>query len=96
MLVVALWAAVAMFVQDVLAVLLVQAEARNRAWLSGWLDSLMWVASILTTTISVTAFQGHDLTKKIVVVAAVTLANLLGSVTGVRLGKRFVKEEPDG
>ena len=36
------WAAVAMLVQNVLAVLLVQAEARNRALLAGLLDCLMW------------------------------------------------------
>ena len=53
------WAAVAMLVQNVLAVFLVQAEARNRALLAGLLDCLMWPAGMVTTTITVTALQGH-------------------------------------
>jgi len=50
-----------MLVQNVLAVLLVQAEARNRALLAGLLDCLMWPAGMITTTITitVTALQGH-------------------------------------
>ena len=38
------WAAVAMLAQNILAVFLVQAEARNRALLAGLLDCLMWPA----------------------------------------------------
>jgi hypothetical protein len=89
---VAVLAALAMFIQDVLSVLLVQAEARNRASLAALFDSIMWLAGIATTTISVTALQGHSLAEKIVVIAAVTAANVAGSYTGVPLGKRFIKE----
>jgi hypothetical protein len=52
------WAAVAMLVQNVLAVFLVQAEARNRALLAGLLDCLMWPAGMVTTTITVTWSRG--------------------------------------
>lgn len=92
--IIALWAALAMVANDVLAVCLVQAEARNHALLSGCLDSVMWLASIATTTISVTALQSHHLSLKIIVVVAVTLANMTGSVAGVRIGRRFIKAAP--
>jgi hypothetical protein len=48
-----------MLVQNVLAVFLVQAEARNRALLAGLLDCLMWPAGMVTTMITVTALQSH-------------------------------------
>jgi hypothetical protein len=85
------WAAVAMLVQNVLAVLLVQAEARNRAALAGLLDCLMWPAGMVTTTITVTALQGHHAGLKTEVIAAVTLANFAGSSAAVKLGRRFIK-----
>ncbi len=93
---VALYAALAMLVNDVTAVLLVQAEARNRASLAAIFDSVMWLASILTTTISVTALQGHHVGTKTLVIVAVTLANVAGCYIGVAIGKRFIKEDDDG
>ena len=51
------WAAVAMLAQNILAVFLVQAEARNRALLAGLFDLFMWPAGMVTTTITVTALQ---------------------------------------
>jgi cytochrome b len=90
MLWVALAAAGAMVVQDILSVLLVQAEARNHAWLSGLFDSLSWLAAITTTTISVTTLQGHNLEGKVLVVVLVSAANVLGSAAGVALGERFI------
>lgn len=92
---IALYAALAMLVNDVTAVLLVQAEARNRATLAAIFDSVMWLASILTTTISVTALQGHHLGAKATVVVAVTLANVAGCYIGVAIGKRYIKEDDD-
>ena len=91
--IIALWAALAMVANDILAVCLVQAEARNRALMAGCLDSVMWVASIATTTISVSALQSHHLSLKITVIIAVTLANMLGSIAGVRIGKRYIREQ---
>jgi hypothetical protein len=90
---IALWAALSMVLQDLLAVFLVQAEARNRAALSGILDCLCWPAGIICTTISVTALQGHHLGLKATVIAAVTVANFCGSMIAVKLGKRYIKEK---
>jgi hypothetical protein len=91
--IIALWAALAMVANDILAVCLVQAEARNHALLSGCLDCVMWLASIATTTISVTALQSHHFSLKVIVVVAVTLANMAGSIAGVRIGKRYIREQ---
>ena len=86
------WAAVAMLAQNVLAVFLVQAEARNRALLAGLLDCLMWPAGMVTTTITVTALQGHHAgLKGQVIAAAVTLTNFVGSSAAVSLGRRFIR-----
>lgn len=90
---IALWAALSMVVQDLLAVCLVQAEARNRAVLAGVLDALCWPAGIVCTTITVTALQGHHLGVKADVIAAVTVANFAGSMAAVRLGRRYIKAE---
>jgi hypothetical protein len=93
MLLTALAAAGAMLIQDITAVLLVQAEARNRAGLAAIFDSVMWLASITTTTVSVTALQGHHLGAKAVIVIAVTLANVAGCYAGVAIGRRWIKEK---
>lgn len=89
---IALWAALAMVVQDLLAVFLVQAEARNRAMLAGLLDCVCWPAGMITTTITVTALQGHHAGLKAEVIAAVTAANFIGSFVAVSIGKRLIKE----
>ena len=91
--IIALWAALAMVAQDILAVCLVQAEARNRAGLAAGLDAAMWLASITTTSISVTALQSHHLGREATVIAAVTLANVVGSFTGVKIGKRLIRDK---
>ena len=92
MLLTALAAAAAMLVNDVAAVLLVQSEARNRAGLAAIFDSIMWLASITTTTVSVTALQGHHLDTKAAVLVAVELANVGGCYIGVAIGRRLIKE----
>ena len=82
-----------MFLQDVVAVPLTQAEARNRAHLAGVLDTVGWLVAIATTFISVDTLQGHDMSRKVAVIVVVSAANYVGTVTGVHLGKRFVKED---
>jgi hypothetical protein len=89
---VALAAAGAMLINDIAAVLLVQSEARNRAGLAAIFDSIMWIASISTTAISVTALQGHHLSVKVAVLGSVELANVAGCYIGVAIGKRLIKE----
>lgn len=88
---VALLAALSMVVQDILATLLTQAEARDKAILAGVLDSVAWMAAITTTSISVTVLQGHDLKAKILVVLCVTAANFIGTTMGTLIGKRYIK-----
>jgi hypothetical protein len=90
--IIALWAALAMLVNDIAAVLLVQAEARNRGGLAALFDSLMWLASITTTSVSVTTLQGHHLSAKVTVIAAVEIANVLGCIIGVAIGRRLIRE----
>ena len=91
--VVVLLAAAAMFLQDLIAVPLTQAEARNRAHLAGLLDTIGWLVAITTTFLSVDTLQGHDFSKKVGVVVGVSLANYFGTVLGTKLGKRFVKDQ---
>jgi glucose-6-phosphate-specific signal transduction histidine kinase len=88
-------AAGCMVVQDILAVLLVDAEARNRGWLAGILDSAVWLFAIATTTIAVTALQGHSLAGKVELVVFVTAANLIGMRLGVWIGKRYIHSDSD-
>jgi len=100
---VAVLAALCMVVQDVVATIMVMAEAANRGWLAGVMDTVGWYFSITTTSISVTALQSHVVSEKVEVLLLVGLANLfgtkLGQVTGHRLlGSRWlvVRERPDG
>ena len=51
----------------------------------------MWPAGMVTTTITVTALQGHHAGLKGEVIAAVTLANFAGSSAAVSLGRRFIR-----
>jgi hypothetical protein len=92
----ALAAAGAMVIQDIMGVLLVQAEARNRAGLAAAFDCVMWLAQISTVTISVTALQGHQLGAKAMVIVFVELANVVGCFAGVAIGRRYVKEAKTG
>lgn len=87
-------AAVAMLIQDILAVPLTQAEARNRAHIAGLLDTAGWLVAITTTFLSVDTLSGHDFARKVGVIVGVSAANYVGTVLGTKLGKRFVKEDP--
>jgi len=92
---IALWAALAMVVQDILAVCMTQAEARNRRSMAGALDVIAWLAAIATTSISVSTLQGHNTTEKVLVLVSVSLANFVGSYSGTAIGERFIKPMPD-
>ncbi len=83
---VALIAAACMVVSDMLAVVMVQAEAANRGWLAGWMDTAGWYVGIATTTISVTALDGRDLATKVWVLVLVGGANLFGTKAGQMSG----------
>ncbi len=90
---VAILAALAMLAQDIIAVPLTQAEARNRAHLAGILDTLGWLVAITTTFISVDALQGHNTAEKVWVIVLVSGANYIGTLIGTKVGARFVHED---
>jgi len=90
---IALLAAGAMLITDVLGVVMVQAEARNRGWLAGLCDCAQWLVGITTTTVAVTTLQGHSTTQKIVVVVLVSAANILGTKLGQIIGSHFVTDQ---
>lgn len=83
-------AAVFMFMQDLLAVILVQAEASDKKGsgaLAAAMDALMWIVAISSTTIAV---NSHG-TEKIEVYALVTVANVVGTLSGKEIGTRLLK-----
>lgn len=86
---------VAMVCEDILGVIMTQAAARNRANLTGIMDTLGWFAGILTTTWTVTALQGHDSPYKVAMVLSVSAANYIGSASGVLIGKKAVRMRRD-
>lgn len=90
---IALFASLAMVIQDILAAPLAQAQARNRAHLAGALDTAAWLVGILTTSWSVSALQGQNTARKIAVLVAVSVANYVGMYTGTLIGKRWIKTE---
>lgn len=89
--IIALYAAIAMVAQDILGTLLTQAQARDKAALSGFLDTAGWLVGIMTISWSVTALQGHDDAKKAAVLVSVSAANFIGSWLGVMIGKKLIK-----
>jgi uncharacterized membrane protein YsdA (DUF1294 family) len=90
---IALLAAITMLFTDVSGTLMVIGESRGRGWFSGLMDTFQWLVGIVTTTISVTALQGHALSEKIWVVTLVSAANLFGTWLGVYVGRKFVKDK---
>ena len=90
---VAILAAAAMLVQDVISVPLTQAEARNRVHLAGVLDTLGWLVAITTTFLAVNTLQGHNTGDKVLVIVLVSAANYVGTATGTKLGARYVHED---
>jgi hypothetical protein len=86
-------AAVAMVISDVLSVILVQAEARNRAVLAGVFDTLGWLAAVIVTLLTLNALNGHNVPLMIGVVGGVSVANFGGTWLGTTVGKRYVRED---
>jgi hypothetical protein len=64
-----------------------QANARDKASLSGLLDMLSWLLALFTAFISLDALNGHNDALKIAVICSVSAANYIGSVAGVKLGQ---------
>ena len=90
----ALLAAIAMFIQDTIGVLEVQAEAKNKGWIAGFCNAGKWAVAITCTTISVKVLQGHDTNEQLWVVALVMAANVFGSKTGQVIGQHYFDTKP--
>lgn len=88
---VALIAGVCMFIEDIVYTIMVQAEAADRGWLAGWMDTIGWLFGVQSTSISVAAVNGHSLVKHIVVLFVVSAANLFGTKLGQVMGTRTLK-----
>jgi len=81
----------AMIFQDIICVLMVQAEARNHGWLAGSMDSVQWLFGLFTAFVTITALQGHKRSRKYALIAFVTCGNLIGSEIGVLIGQQYIK-----
>ena len=92
---IALIAAVAMIGQDILGVLMVQAENRGRGWAAGLLDAGMYIFALATYHFSLNALNGHSTTQKVIVILAVTAANVIGSKSGQVIGDRLIRPKRD-
>jgi hypothetical protein len=89
----AIVAATCMIVQDSLAVIKYQAASRNQGAIAAFADVIIWIVSITSTTIAAFTFHGHNLMAKIAVVAFVSAANIGGNLIGVKLGRKYVKDD---
>ena len=92
---IALFAAVCMIIQDSLSVIKYQAAARNRGIIAASADVVIWIFSITCTTIAAFTLHGHNLGAKIAVVVAISCANITGNLLGTYLGKRFIKDDDE-
>ena len=90
---IALWAALAMVVQDILGVLMVQSENRKRGTLAGVFDAAGWLFALVTLKYSLAAVDGHNTSLKVLVVLSVTVANIIGSRLGVMFGDKFFPDQ---
>jgi hypothetical protein len=80
----------AMFAQDVLGVLMVQAEAAYRAHRAALLDTAQDACRIVGLLVNAgTVLLSHDLPLSAAVIGATLAADYSGSYTGVRLGQRL-------
>ena len=87
----ALLAALAMIAQDLLLTWMTQSEARNRWVLAGLLDSAGFLAQIVTFGVSIDAIVTHGLNAStLVILAALTVANFVGTGLGTLLGSRWI------
>jgi len=92
---IALLAAVCMIIQDSLAVIKYQAASRNRGMIVASADVVIWFVSITGTTIAAFTLHGDNFGKKVAVVAAVSVANIVGNLLGTWLGQKFVTDEDE-
>lgn len=87
--IVALWAGMAMVLQDILAVCMCQLENRGRGWRAGGFDAAAWLCALATNHYALNSVNSHNTGLKVAVVVAVTVANVIGTKTGQVIGDRF-------
>lgn len=86
-----LLAFLAMIAQDLLLTWLVQAESRNRWALAGILDCAGFLTQVVTFGVSIGAIVQHGLTRETwLILAALTVANFIGTGLGTLLGSRWI------
>lgn len=85
----AILAALAMLIQDVIAVVLVQAEAKNKGWTAGLMDMLGWLVAFTTLRIAIKA-EGSALVETVILVS---IANVLGTKLGQVTGQHFLEKK---
>ena len=83
-----------MVVTDVIATIMVQAEAAYRRHLSAAMDTLGWMVSITTTVYSLRLLDSHSLLAHLLCYAGVGAANYYGTWLGVGLGAKLMHRRP--
>lgn len=87
-------AAISMLAQDLFEVTKMVAIDRSRPYLTGLLDTAMWLCWFASSSIAIGAEALHGWTAHtIAIVVAVSAANFVGCASGVVLGRHFIKDE---
>lgn len=80
---------------NIASTLMVQAESRNRAFMSGVFETLYALFWIVAAKYSVNTLNGHNTTNTILELLALASGNFLGAWIGVTIGKKFVTDHDD-
>jgi hypothetical protein len=87
-------ASLCMVVSDILATVMVQAEADNRKHVAALMDTIGWFVSITTTSISINAINSNDVMRQVLVLVFVGASNYVGTYLGVGIGAKLLKRKP--
>ncbi|HTZ63482.1 MAG TPA: hypothetical protein VMB51_05205 [Solirubrobacteraceae bacterium] len=93
-----LWLALAgvcMVVSDVLATVMVEAQATYRRHLSAALDTIGWVVAITTTEYSLRLLDSHSTAAHVYCYVCVSAANYYGTWLGVGWGAKLTSRRPE-
>jgi hypothetical protein len=85
----ALLAAGAMILQDVFAVVMVQAESKQMGWRAGFMDMCGWLVTFVSLRISITSHGSTEVYS----IVFISIANVLGTKLGQVTGKKFLHEK---
>ena len=91
---VVLIAALAMVAQDIFETTKMVAIDRDRPFVTGLLDTGMWLCWFASSSIAIGSEALHGWTPHtIAIVVAVSAANFVGCASGVILGRRLIEDE---